>query len=360
MDNKKVSNRKLEHLKIPVEFDVQHTKNYFNLVRFIHNALPECELSEIDISSKFFGKKISAPICIAAMTGGHPLSEEINRILAQAAEEENIIMGIGSQRAGIENQESINSYKIVRQNAPNIPLIGNLGIGQISDPEFKLDIFNECIEMIDADVMAIHFNALHELLQDTGNTSFKLFKPNFQKVRENFKLPIIAKETGTGFSKEMTNKLEILGFDGFDISGSGGTSFAAIESKRENNVNKKYTRNPADIFREWGIPTPVSIQYVREISNKPIIATGGLRSGIDIAKSIALGADIGGLAYNFLVSAWQDHHEKTISNTIKEIRTLKNEIRSCFWLINSKNIDEVKGNRKKVIFLGELYRWMNQ
>jgi isopentenyl-diphosphate delta-isomerase len=211
--------------------------------------------------------------------------------------------------------------------------------------------------------MAVHLNALHELVQDKGDISYKLFRKNFQKVREKYKIPIIAKEVGTGFNEELTLALDKLGFDGFDVGGSGGTSFAAIESKRNHFNKQKYTRDPAEVFREWGIPTPVSVIYVRNVSQKLIIATGGLRTGIDIAKSIALGADIGGFAYKFLQSAWKDRNDrnsKSISNTVKEIRTLKNELRSCLWLMNVDKIDKLKGKREKCVILGELYKWLNQ
>ncbi|MFW9882455.1 MAG: alpha-hydroxy-acid oxidizing protein, partial [Candidatus Thorarchaeota archaeon] len=214
--------------------------------------------------------------------------------------------------------------------------------------------------MIKADVMAIHLNILHELVQAKGDLSYKLFRKNFQKLREKVSIPIIAKEVGTGFNQELALILDKLGFDGFDIGGAGGTSFAAIESKRKNLNNQRYTRDPAEVFREWGIPTPVSIIYVRNISQKPIIATGGLRSGIDIAKSLALGADIGGFAYNFLQSAWKDRRENSISHTIKEIRTLKNELRSCLWLMNIDEITKLKGNRDKYVIFGEFYRWLHQ
>lgn len=356
----KIMERKIEHLKIPLEHDVQHSKNYFKDIRLIHHPIPDFDFEDIDLSINFFGKKVSAPICISAITGGHPISKEINKILANAAEEEDIIMSVGSQRAGIEEPTLIDSFKITRDVAPNIPIIGNIGIGQVSNPNFEIKDFHECIEMVDADVMAIHLNILHELVQDKGDTSYKPFRENFKKLRENYKIPIIAKEVGTGFNPDLAVILDKLGFDGFDVGGTGGTSFAAIESKRNNFNNEKYTRNPADVFKEWGIPTPISIVYVRKVSQKMIIATGGLRTGIDIAKSIVLGADVGGFAYKFLKSAWQDRKEKSINNTVKEIRTLKNELRTCLWLMNQENIISLKGKRSKCVVLGDLYRWLEQ
>ena len=358
--SKDIMDRKLEHLKIPLEYDVLHSKNYFNDIKLIHHPIPEADFEDVDLSVNFYDKKVSAPICITAITGGHPVSQEINEILAKAAEEENIIMSVGSQRAGIEDAALLGSFEITRKVAPNIPIIGNIGIGQVSDVDFDVEDFNKCIEMINADVMAIHLNALHELVQDKGDITYKLFRKNFQKLREIYKIPIIAKEVGTGFNQDLALILDELGFDGFDIGGTGGTSFAAIESKRNNFNNQKYTRDPAEIFREWGIPTPVSIIYVRNVSQKLIIATGGLRTGIDIAKSIVLGADFGGFAFKFLQSAWKDRKSGSISNTVKEIRTLKNELRSCLWLMNIDKADKLKSNRDKYVILGELYQWLNQ
>ncbi|MFX0058569.1 MAG: type 2 isopentenyl-diphosphate Delta-isomerase, partial [Candidatus Heimdallarchaeota archaeon] len=355
-----IKERKFDHLKIPLEFDVQHSENYFKDIRLLHHPFPEINFGEIDLSTKFFNKMISAPICIAAITGGHPLSRDINEILAKAAQKENIIMSVGSQRAGLTDSSTIESFRVVRRFAPNIPIIGNIGVGQISDSSFDIKNFEKCIEMVNADIMAIHFNALHELVQDKGDISYKHFRKNFEKIRANYDLPIIAKEVGTGFNQDGALVLDELGFDGFDVGGTGGTSFAAIESKRNNFDNEKYSRNPADAFREWGIPTPISIINVRKVSQKIIIATGGLKTGIDIAKSIALGADISGFAYKFLLSAWDDLKNHRIDNTIKEIKTLKNELQSSLWLMNLKNISELKGNKKKYVILGRLFQWLNQ
>ncbi|MFW9785404.1 MAG: type 2 isopentenyl-diphosphate Delta-isomerase, partial [Candidatus Heimdallarchaeota archaeon] len=355
-----IYNRKIQHLKIPLEHNVQHIRNYFEDITLLHHPLPEIELDEINISTQFFKKKISAPICIAAITGGHQISKAINNILANAAKTENIILGIGSQRIGLEDPSTIDTFSVVRDIAPNIPIIGNLGIGQICDPNFNIDHFKECIKMIRADAMAIHFNALHELVQRNGNISYQNFEKIFIELRKNIKIPIIAKEVGTGFDKELALKLDLLGFDGFDVGGAGGTSFAAIESVRDNHSEEVFTRKIADTFREWGIPTPISVLNVRSVSDKLIIATGGLRSGVDIAKSIVIGAEIGGFAYNFLKTAWQDYKNNSMKNSIKEIKTLKQELRSSMWLMNIENIHKLKNNNKKRILLGKLFQWINQ
>jgi isopentenyl-diphosphate delta-isomerase len=355
-----IKRRKLEHLKIPIEYDVQHKENYFDDIRLLHHSVPEVNFEEIDLSIKFFNKSISAPICITAITGGHPISKKVNETLAKAAEEENIIMSVGSQRAGLIDQDLIESFNVVREVAPTIPIIGNIGIGQISDPSFNLEEFRECIDMINADVMAIHFNALHELIQEKGDISYKDFNTNFKLIRKQYKIPIIAKEVGTGISYNLATDLDKLGFDGFDVGGTGGTSFAAIEQKRNTYNLNKYTRNPGEVFRDWGIPTPVSILYVRSMTQKPIIATGGLRTGIDIAKSIALGADLGGFAYKFLLTSWKDIEHHNIENTLREIRTLKHELRSSMWLMNVREINQLKLDKQKYVILGKLFQWLNQ
>ncbi|MFX0043608.1 MAG: type 2 isopentenyl-diphosphate Delta-isomerase [Candidatus Hodarchaeota archaeon] len=359
-ENQIICNRKIEHLKIPIKYNVQHFKNYFKYIELIHHSLPEFDLNDINLSVNFFNKIISAPICIAAITGGHPLSKDLNEILATSAEKENIIMSVGSQRAGLINSENQESFQIVRKVAPNIPIIGNIGIGQVGSPNFKLEDFTRCIDMINADVMAIHFNALHELVQDKGDISFRLFKENFRKIRASTNIPIIAKEVGSGFNKELAKSLDELGFDGFDVGGAGGTSFAAIESYRNKIDSNIYNRKLAEVFREWGIPTPVSVLNVRNVSKKLIIATGGLRTGVDIAKSIVLGADIGGFAFKFLKSSLIDQQQESISTTIKEIKTLKNELKSSLWLLNLKDINELKGNKDKRVITGKLAHWINQ
>jgi isopentenyl-diphosphate delta-isomerase len=358
--SKEILQRKIDHIKISMEDDVQYNVNFFDEMRLLHYSAPEINFKEIDLSTKFFKRVISAPICITAITGGPVISKDINMTLAKAAEQEQIIMSVGSQRAGLISNEALESFSIVRDVAPNIPVIGNIGVGQISDPDFSIDEFKECIDMIKADAMAIHFNALQELVQDKGDISYKLFRQNFHQIREHFKIPIIAKEVGTGFNYDFASVMDKIGFDGFDIGGAGGTNFTVIEEKRQNGNSEDYTRNLTETFREWGIPTPVSIVYTRENSHKLIIATGGLRNGIDIAKAIALGADIGGFAHQFLLTAWEDLKEHGITRTIKEIKTLKNELRSALWLLNMKNPTELKLNKEKFVILGKLYQWLNQ
>jgi len=358
-DFSKIEQRKIDHLIIPLKYNVQHKKNYLKYIHLIHHSLPEINLEEIKLNLNFFGKRINAPICIAAMTGGTKISKKINEILAFSAEKEKIIMSVGSQRIGLSNPNACESFEIVRQVAPTIPIIGNLGISQISDPKFKIEDFQKCIDMIQADVMAIHFNALHELIQKEGNLSFKTFRDKFAKIRESFDIPIIAKEVGNGFNKDIAEILDSMGFDGFDVGGAGGTNFTAIESFRPDPHSEvTLTREAGTVFRDWGIPTPASIINIRSTTDKLIIATGGLKSGMDIAKCISIGADIGGFAYNFLTTSWKDFEGNIYSNTLNEINTLKTELRSVCWLLNISDISKLKNNKSKRIIRDKLKNWL--
>ncbi|MGV9174060.1 MAG: type 2 isopentenyl-diphosphate Delta-isomerase [Promethearchaeia archaeon] len=349
--------RKTEHLKIPIEYDVQHTRNFFDEIQLIHHALPEYDYEDINIKTELYGYNLQAPIVISALTGGTNTAKKLNQILARVAQQEGIIMSVGSQRIGVEEKSTVESFEIVRQEAKDIPIIGNIGIGQISDPKFTVDNFRECIEMIDADVMAIHFNALQEILQKHGDRSFENFEEKFTEIRENVSIPIFAKEIGTGFDVDTIKKLDHLGFDGFDVGGMGGTSFAALEGLRSKESSHVFTRNPGETFREWGIPTPACILYCRHLTKKPIIATGGLRNGIDIAKSLLLGANFGGFANNFLRSAWKDIKSNSFEKSRKEVRTLKKELKSTMWLLNIGDLADFPNQNKRFFVKRKLAEW---
>ena len=355
-----IEKRKAEHLQIPLNYNVQHKQNFFDEIDLIHHALPEYDYEKVDLETQLCHYRISAPIVISAITGGTDLARNINKILAQVAQRERIVMSVGSQRIGLEDDSTRYSFQIVREVAPDIPIMGNIGIGQISSSTFSMDDFQKCIEMIDADIMAIHFNALQEILQKHGDRSFKQFEENFKEIRETITLPIFAKEIGNGFDLETIKKLDGLGFDGFDVGGRGGTSFAALEGLRTKEPSKHFTRNLGRTFREWGIPTPASVCYCRHLTKKPIIATGGLRNGIDIAKSLLLGANFGGFANKFLRSAWKDIKIESIENSLKEIQTLKRELKSTMWLLNIQNLSEFKNQENRYIIKKKLEPWIQK
>ncbi|MFO8017560.1 MAG: type 2 isopentenyl-diphosphate Delta-isomerase [Promethearchaeia archaeon] len=355
-----IQQRKTEHLQIPIQYDVQHEKNFFDEIQLIHHALPEYDYEKISLETQLYGYNLQAPIFISAITGGTETAKRINQILAQVAQKERIVMSVGSQRIGIEDESTTDSFRIVRSEAKDIPVMGNIGIGQISSPEFSVDEFQNCIEMIDADIMAIHFNSLQEILQKHGDRSFECFEEKFGEIRDQIDIPIFAKEIGTGFDVETIKLLDQLGFDGFDVGGAGGTSFAALEGLRTKKEGNHYTRNLGETFREWGIPTPASILYSRRLTDKPLIATGGLRNGIDIAKSLLLGANFGGFANKFLQSVWKDLKNNTLDNSIKEVKTLKRELKSTMWLLNIANIASFKNQEDSFFIKEDLAQWVKK
>ncbi|MHA1754149.1 MAG: type 2 isopentenyl-diphosphate Delta-isomerase, partial [Candidatus Odinarchaeia archaeon] len=252
MNKNRTVKRKLDHIKIclsdNVEFQLKTTG--FEEIHFIHRAIPKIKMDEIDLSVNFLNHNFKAPIIIGAMTGGHPETLEINKRLAIIAEEFGIGMGVGSQRAALENNDVKNTFSIVRDMAPNSFLLSNIGAPQLRD--IKISELNEIIEILDADALAIHLNPLQESIQPEGETSFIEFTKKLSYISKEINRPIMVKETGAGISKEDALELEMNGASAVDISGAGGTSWAAVEAIRGKNELGK-------VFREWGIPTAISL-----------------------------------------------------------------------------------------------------
>ncbi len=332
--NLSTSNRKTEHIRICLTEDVQAQgisvglENY----RFIHQALPELNLAEIDVSQQLFGRKVAAPILISSMTGGAEWAARINRNLAEAAQQHGLAMGLGSQRAAIENPELEYSYR-VRRYAPDIPLFANLGAVQLNYG-YGVNQCRAAINMIEADALILHLNVLQEAVQPNGNTNFKGLLQKIEAVcRELAKdgVPVIAKEVGNGISKELARKLNEAGVSGLDVGGSGGTSWSQVESYR---IKQPIERSAAEAFAGWGIPTTQSVLWAREVApNATIIGSGGLRSGLDVAKIIALGADAGGLALPFLKAA--EISVEAVSATIEQ---LVRELKITMFCIGAENV----------------------
>ncbi len=326
--------RKSDHIRINLEENVRSAiatglENY----RFLHKALPEINLNEIDIRTDFFSKKISAPILISSMTGGSNQAKQINYILAEAAEITNIAMGVGSQRAALEHPEYASTFQ-VRKVAPNILLFANLGAIQLNYG-YGLDECKRAVEMIEADALILHFNPLQEALQPEGNTNFAGLLNRIELICKSLGAPVIAKEVGWGISAEVAQLLVNAGVSAIDVAGAGGTSWSQVEMYRAKTENQA---NIASHFINWGIPTAEAIIQIRSVLPKiPIIASGGLRHGIDIAKTIALGAQIGGLANPFLQSA-----SKSLEETIRKINEIKLEIQITMFAAGIKNLKQLQ------------------
>ena len=282
--------RKIEHIEICLDEDVQCRRTtMFEDIEFIHNALPEIDKDKIDLTTNFFGLKASAPLMIAAMTGGHPQTKSINEKLAAAAEELGLPIGVGSQRAAVEDPSLADTFKIVRDRAPSVPVLANIGATHVSDAA-------EAVEMIDADILAVHLNPLQEAIQPEGDCNSEGVVDSITEIVDSVDVPVIVKETGAGISTEVARTLEEIGVDGVDVGGVGGTSWAAVEYFRALKEEDDVKAHLGLEFWDWGLPTALSVIMVLDATELDVIATGGMRSGLDVAKALSLGATAAGIA----------------------------------------------------------------
>lgn len=319
-------------------------------VKLVHNALPEINLDNIDTSISFLGHRFSAPILIDSMTGGTAKGGQINSILSSVAEELGLGMGVGSQRAGLRSEKLAETYKIVRKNAPSIFLSANIGGAQLSQGLTIKDAKN-LIDMIDANALIVHLNPLQELIQPEGEPESEKVLQSICDLVEKVNVPVIIKEVGSGISKEVAIQLEMAGVSAINVAGSGGTSWAGVEQIRAKNVNDISKAELGELFWDWGIPTAASILEVRRSVKIPIIASGGIRNGVDISKSISLGANICGLAHPMLKKASESKDALMVF-----IEKLIREIKSTMYLTGSKNVNELSAARK--VITGPLKDWL--
>ncbi|MCY3796597.1 MAG: type 2 isopentenyl-diphosphate Delta-isomerase [Chloroflexi bacterium] len=323
--------RKVDHIRINLENDVQFPRLSTGLerYRFLHQALPELSLDDIDTTTSLFGKQLSAPLLISSMTGGTEIAQGINRNLARAAEKHSIAMGLGSQRAAIEDSALAGSY-CIRDIAPDILLFANVGAVQLNYG-YGLEQCRKAIDMVSADALILHFNVLQEAVQPEGDIDFSDLLRKVESICARVSVPIIAKEVGWGFSESAVRDLAGAGVTAIDVAGSGGTSWSEVEFHR---APSSFHARVARSFADWGIPTAEAIQYARRAApDLPIIASGGLRDGIDIAKCLALGADVAGLASPFLKAASDSF--QAVDELIQE---LKAQLRIAMLCTASRNI----------------------
>ncbi|NEO98346.1 MAG: type 2 isopentenyl-diphosphate Delta-isomerase [Symploca sp. SIO2E9] len=314
--------RKADHLRICLDEDVQfHAQtNGLEKYRFTHCCLPELNRSEIEITTKFLGKSLGAPLLISSMTGGTQQAKTINFRLAEVAQKYKLAMGVGSQRIVVENQTLSDTFA-VRKLAPDILLFANLGAVQLNY-NYGVDECLRVVELLAADALILHLNPLQECIQPQGDTNFRGLLDKIKFICSKLPVPVIVKEVGNGISAEMAQNLIEAGVGAIDVAGAGGTSWAKVESERALNPNQ---RRLGLTFAEWGLPTAECITSIREVApDFPLIASGGLRNGLDVAKAIALGADISGLAWPFLQAASESVEavEALVQLLIAEITTV--------------------------------------
>jgi len=296
-----IDRRKADHIKINLEQDVRsRLTNGLERYHFIHEALTELDLEVVDTTLNLFGKKLNAPILISSMTGGTEEAKTINRHLAEAAQINGVAMGVGSQRAAIENPDLAETFSITRKVAPDILLFANLGAVQLNYG-YGIDHCRRAVDMIQADALILHLNPLQEAVQIGGDTNFAGLAKKIEKICNRIKVPVVVKEVGWGISERSAKILSESGVAAIDVAGAGGTSWSQVEMHRATN---EFTRELAATFIGWGIPTADSILYVKKaVPKMTVFASGGLKDGLDIAKCIALGASLGGMAGQFLKAA---------------------------------------------------------
>lgn len=323
--------RKLDHVRINLEEDVQGRgiTTGFERYRFVHQALPELNLAEIDLSTSLLGKTLHAPLIISSMTGGAESLERINLTLAEAAQFTGVGMGVGSQRAAIKDPSLAYTYQ-VRRVAPDILLLANLGAIQLNYG-YTVDECRRAVDMIEADALILHLNVLQESVQPEGDTNWRGLLARIAEVCRQLEVPVIGKEVGWGISEQVARQLAEAGVAAIDVAGAGGTSWSEVERHR---APTEFLQRVAGAFIDWGIPTAESIQMARRGAPElPIIASGGLRDGIDAAKAIALGATATAMASPYLKRAVEG-----VEAVVEEIEIISQQLRVTMMCVGAENI----------------------
>lgn len=322
-------------------------------VVFVHQTIPECALADIDVEADFLGRKVSAPVMITGMTGGSPFSERINRALAYVAQRLDIPMGVGSQRAALVDKSLARTFSVVREVAPDIPVVANIGASQVSQGLDSSKVI-EIVEMVRADALAVHLNPLQEALQPEGEPDMSSFIENLKQLVRESPVPVLLKQTGEGISREAALKVKGL-VKGIDVGGAGGTSFAVIEGLRARLRGLDELEEIARTFSSWGVPTAASILEVRDaLPDIFLIASGGLLSGLDVAKALRLGADFTGIARPVLVELYRGGEEAAE----KYLRKVVKELKISLFLTGCCSLKDLR--QAHIIVKGFLREWIAQ
>jgi isopentenyl-diphosphate Delta-isomerase len=327
--------RKAEHLRINIERDVaaKGTSAGFDAYSFLHQALPELDLADIDASTEFFGRRLGAPLLISCMTGGTPEARRINRRLAQVAQRHGLAMGLGSARALIESRQSLDTFD-ARRDAPDVLLFANLGAVQLNKG-YTIDECRRLMQLLRADVLVLHLNALQEALQPEGDTNFRGVLGKIAQLCAHAEFPVIVKEVGWGIAADTVRALFDAGVAAIDLAGAGGTSWSEVERHR---IAEPWRARVAGAFAGWGIPTAQCLVAAREVApEKLLIASGGVRSGLDVVKALALGADLVGIAGPFLRAADRSAH-----GAADLARELIETLRIAMFCLGTRTVRELR------------------
>ena len=334
------SSRKEDHVAIVLSGDASfRTKTTgFEKLEFRHNALPEIDFVDVDPSAEFLGKPLAFPLLVSCMTGGYEGAERINGQLAEACREKGLAMGVGSQRPLLTDQRQMRSFSVVRDVAPSIPVLGNIGAAEVARLKDTTAV-EGLIDVVEADALVVHLNALQELLQPEGTPAFRGVLDGIALLVERLPVPVIVKETGAGISGSVARALIDVGVRIIDVAGAGGTSWAAVELMRR---ERQSLPAAAVVLREWGLPTADSVREVVQLreacAELQVIASGGIGNGSDIAKSIALGADIAAAARPMLCELEQ----RGLPALCEMLDAWKEELRGVMFLTGSRTLEELR------------------
>lgn len=352
-----IEQRKADHLRLSATGDVDAgTGAGWEDIRLVHEALPEIDRCGIRLETEFLGKRLRAPLQIAGMTGGHRTAHEVNAVLARAAERHGLAIGVGSQRAALRNADLAYTYTVVRDQAPNAFVVANVGAPQLipqgAAPPLSTDEVRKAIVMLKADGLAVHLNFLQESVQPEGERNARGCAEAIRRVAHEIEVPVIAKETGAGISRATAMKLKELGVRALDVGGVGGTSFAAVEGLRARDQGEQRYERLGELLRDWGMPTPVSVLGAKH-AGLPVIATGGIRSGLDAAKALALGATLVGVARPLLQAALAG--DAAVDDWINQFL---DELRTVLFLTGSASVEELQS--KPRVITGLTRQWISQ
>jgi len=348
-----IGQRKADHLEICANEDVgfRQFSTLFEDVRLVHDALADLDERTIDASCTLLGKKLKAPLIIAAMTGGTDEAGEINRELARVAEEKGVGFGLGSQRAMHVRPGSASSYR-VREVAPTTLVLGNVGVVQAK--AMSIEELRALVGGVGADALCVHLNPAMELVQPGGDRDFSGSLDTIARLAAELPVPIVVKETGCGLSPDVGRRLRNVGVQHLDVSGAGGTSWVGVETKRAAAAGDEPSRSLGDTFWDWGIPTAASVALLAPLGFRSVIATGGVASGLDVAKAIALGASAAGIARPFL-KALRSGGPKGAENAVDAV---VRELRAAMLLTGSRDLRALARARR--VIKGELATWIEQ
>ena len=330
-----IERRKRDHIEAVLNENVtaKGATTGFERLYFEHVALPEIDLDDVETGCAIFGKQLAAPLLLSSMTGGTDIAKKINSHLAEAAQEMGIAMGVGSKRAAIVDTTHENSFRI-RSLAPDILLFANLGAVQFNYG-FTVEQARKAVDMIEADGLFLHLNPLQEAVQTEGDRNWSGVLNKIGELVESLDTPVVVKEVGNGISAGIARRLVDLGVSGIDVAGAGGTSWSEVEAYRQNDEQK---RRIAHSFAGWGIPTSIALSEVRRaLPDTPLIASGGIRSGVDVAKAIRLGADLVGMAAPTLAPAIE-----TTDVVIAQMAAVAEELRVAMFCTGSAHLTELR------------------